>query len=75
MNDNSNILSFDYDEASNEQNRWRYIVCGVNAKTNKAYLANLMKENRVEINFNSNNNLQNSGDSYLKISENSNKNF
>ena len=38
MNDQDNIMEFEYIEASNDQNRWRYIVCGVDAINNKAYM-------------------------------------
>ena len=44
-------MEFEYEEASYDQNRWRYIVCGVNAITNKAYMTNLQIENREEISF------------------------
>ena len=52
MNDVDNMMEFEYIEASDDQNRWRYIVCGVNTNTNKAYMTNLMVNNREEVTFN-----------------------
>ena len=49
MNDEANMMEFEYIEASNDQNRWRYIVCGINTNNNKAYMTNLMVENRRKI--------------------------
>ena len=67
-------MEFEYIEASNDQNRWRYIVCGVNALTNKAYMTNLQNENRREISFTTSVELT---DSYttLNVSENSDTNY
>ena len=74
MNDEANKMEFEYVEASNDQNRWRYIVCGVNAINKKAYMTNLQIENRKETTFNSdiilNNELTN-----VIVSENSDTNF
>ena len=44
-------MEFEYEEASYAQNRWRYIVCGVDAVNHKSYLTNLQIENRVETTF------------------------
>ena len=51
-NDEANKMEFEYEEVNHDQNRWRYIVCGVDATSNKAYMTNLMVENRVETSFN-----------------------
>ena len=74
MNDEDNIMEFEYIEESNEQNQWRYIVCGVNAKNNKAYMTNLMVENREEVIFHSSIDLTEEKTT-LKISENSITNY
>jgi hypothetical protein len=50
-NDEAHKMEFEYVEVNYDQNRWRYIVCGVDATTNKAYMTNLMVENRVETSF------------------------
>ena len=69
-----NLMQFEYTEASNAQNRWRYIVCGVNAIDNKAYMTNLQIENRREIIFIPTITLTNDLTT-LSISENSNTNY
>jgi hypothetical protein len=80
MNDESNIMQFDYIEninnlnASNSQNRWRYIVCGVDVNNKKAYMTNLLVENREEVIFNSSTTLTNELTT-LNISENSETNY
>ena len=74
MNDEDNIMEFEYIEASNDQNRWRYIVCGVNAETKKAYMTNLMVENRAESTFNPTIDLTNELTT-LKLQENSDTNY
>ena len=74
MNDANNKMEFEYIEASNAQNRWRYIVCGVNANEKKAYMTNLMVENREEVRFNPTITLDGK-DTTLKISENSETNY
>ena len=76
MNNESNIMQFEYIELSNEQNRWRYIECGINTKINKAYLTNLNIENSEEIIFTSSSEEVSEGDTTsLKISENSETNY
>ena len=50
-NDVAHTMEFEYEEVNYDQNRWRYIVCGVDATTNKAYMTNLMVENREETSF------------------------
>ena len=52
MNDEANMMEFEYIEASNDQNRWRYIVCGIDNVNKKTFMTNLMIENRVEKEFN-----------------------
>ena len=74
MNDEENKMEFEYIEASNDQNRWRYIVCGVNTSNKKAYMTNLMVENREEVTLNSLINLSNRLTT-LKIKENSDTNY
>ena len=74
MNDESNIMEFEYIEASNDQNRWRYIVCGINTEDNKAYMTNLMIENRKEVTFNPSITLTEDLTT-LKIAENSQTNY
>ena len=89
MNDINNIMQFEFyeDESnsnnSNIQNRWRYIVCGVNIEDKKAYLTNLMVENREEVEFNPINDNDNNNTNEtleeitttLKVSENSLTNY
>ena len=67
-------MEFEYIEASNAQNRWRYIVCGVNTTNSKAYMTNLQIENREEITFTSSVILTNDLTT-LSISENSRTNY
>ena len=74
MNDVENKMEFEYIEASNAQNRWRYIVCGVNTNNNKAYMTNLMVENREEVTFNPAVSLTNQLTT-LKIEEDSDTNY
>jgi hypothetical protein len=74
MNDTENIMEFEYIEASDDQNRWRYIVCGVNTENKKAYMTNLMVENRVEVTFNPTFNLTKKLTT-LKLHENSDTNY
>ena len=69
-----NKMEFEYFEVSNEQNRWRYIVCGVDATNNKAYMTNLQIENRKEITFVTSTTLTNDLTT-LSISENSRTNY
>ena len=74
MNSGDDQMEFDYIEASNSQNRWRYIVCGVNSIENKAYMTNLQIENRREITFVPSITLT-SDLTTLSISENSETNY
>ena len=74
MNDDEHTMEFEYIEASNDQNRWRYIVCGVNLETKKAYMTNLMIENREEVLINPSIELTNHLTT-LKIAENSPTNY
>ena len=74
MNDEGNMMEFEYNEANNDQNRWRYIVCGVDALNNKAYMTNLQKENRVEKSFIPNA-ILNDELTTLNVSENSRTNY
>ena len=74
MNEEGSKMEFEYIEASDDQNRWRYIVCGVNAVTNKAYLTNLQVENRIETSFTPSITL-NSAKTTLEIKENSETNY
>ena len=74
MNEEGSKMEFEYIEASDDQNRWRYIVCGVNAVTNKAYLTNLQVENRVETSFTPSITLD-SAKTTLEIKENSETNY
>ena len=69
-----NTMEFEYKEASYDQNRWRYIVCGVDALTKKAYMTNLQVENRREIEFTTSVELSNSVTT-LTVSENSLTNY
>ena len=74
MNDEENMMEFEYIEASDDQNRWRYIVCGVNVEKKQAYMTNLMVENRAEVTFNPSIELKNELTT-LKIQENSETNY
>ena len=74
MNDEENMMEFEYIEASDDQNRWRYIVCGVNVEKKQAYMTNLMVENRAEVTFNPSIELTNELTT-LKIQENSETNY
>ena len=74
MNDEENKMEFEYIEASNDQNRWRYIVCGINTNNNKAYMTNLMVDNREEVTFNPSVTLTKKLTT-LKLSENSDTNY
>jgi len=73
-NDISSKMEFEYFEANYDQNRWRYIVCGVDMTTNKAYMTNLMAENRKETDFTPSGALTNDFTT-LTISENSDTNY
>ena len=72
--DSEDTMEFEYIEASYNQNRWRYIVCGVNALTKKAYMTNLQIENREEIDFTSTVELTNNPTTLI-VSENSETNY
>ena len=74
LNDDDHIIEFEYIETKNEQNRWRYIVCGVNIDEKKAFMTNLMVENREEVTLNPKIVLTEELTT-LKISENSKTNY
>ena len=74
MKDEENMMEFEYIEETYEQNQWRYIVCGVNVNESKAYMTNLMVENRKEVTFHKSLDLTEE-DTTLKISENSITNY
>ena len=76
MNDEDNKMEFEYEEASYDQNRWRYIVCGVDSVNYKSYLTNLQIENRVEKTFTTSIDLNNADNTTnLLIAENSDTNY
>ena len=74
VNDENKIMEFEYMEDSNSSNKWRYIVCGVNLNDKKAYMTDLMVENRKEVNLNPTITLTEELTT-LKISENSPTNY
>ena len=49
MNIEDNMIEFEFIEASDDQNWWRYIVCWINIGTNKAYMSNLIVNNIKEV--------------------------
>ena len=45
LDSTSNQVSFSY--TGNEDNKWRYVVCGVSISKNEIYVTNLQKENQI----------------------------
>ena len=44
----ANQLYFEYEEDIVEENKWRYVVCGINVASGDYYLTNLQKQNKKE---------------------------
>ncbi len=69
----TNYLTFTYTDAVVEENRWRYVVCGVSIPDKKMYLTNLIERNYRTMTIS---NIPSSiTSSVLTISENSLTNF